>query len=100
MRQSLVVLARADADPADGLLAVVSDQARRAALLRVLDGSGLHDLAMARLAAAREVEATDPEVRAPAPLGVAALLEELGQVGKAVRGEGPDVEGHVGDRTW
>jgi len=39
---------------------------------------------MPSLRALREVEAADPEVRAPTPLRVATLLEEVSEIGKAI----------------
>src|SRR4029079_13063041 len=59
----------------------------------------LHRRAMALLTALREVKAADPEVRAPAPLRVTALLEEGGQVRKAFGRQGPNVEGGCSHRA-
>jgi hypothetical protein len=50
---------------------------------------------MTSLAAAREIEPADPEIRAPAPLRVATLLEQTRQVRQAVWSERLDVKSHV-----
>jgi len=99
MGEPLVILTRADADPADRLVAVVPDEARGTVFLSGRVCRGLHRRAMALLTALREVKAADPEVRAPAPLRVTALLEEGGQVRKAFGRQGPNVEGGCSHRA-
>src|SRR3954447_9079828 len=99
MGEPLVVLPWPDADPADRLVPVVRDEPRCAILGGRRVRRSLHGGPMALLAALREVEAADPEVGAPAPFRVAALLEEGGEVGEAFGRQWPDIEGcgHRGD---
>ena len=79
--QALVGRSRREAHPADGAAVLVADQTRR----RPIAGQRRESLAVAVGARVRPVEAADPVELAPAPLGVAALLEERGQVGPAIR---------------
>ena len=91
MAQPLVVLARREAHPADGAAVAVADEAgRQRSLGEVLDGA----LRRAVLGRRRigPVAAAEPEVDAPAPLRVAALLEQRRQVGQAIGRERADVD--------
>ncbi len=63
-------------------------------------GGGLHRRAVALLATLREVEAPDAEVGAPAPLGVAALLEQRGEIRESFGRQGADVEGRRHRDGW
>ena len=94
MLEPLVVVARADADPADRLAVAVGDETRVAAL-----GSGgihgaLQDAAVALGRSAREVDAPEAVVGARAPLGVAALVEQAGEIGQALARQREDLQGH------
>ena len=78
MGQPLVILARADADPADGLAAAIGDETGRR-----LDRARERRSGPARFSRRRRVrpvQATDAEERAPAPFRVAALIEQGGEV--------------------
>ena len=93
--QPLVVLARPDADPPDGFArVVVGDEPGRPAVAGVVVRGALQDGPVLRRGRVGPVAAADPEVGAPAPLRVAALLEERGKVGQAIRGQRLDVERH------
>ena len=86
MGQAVVGRPRREAHPANGAAVLVADQARR----RPIAGQSREPLAVAIGARVRPVKAADPVELAPAPLGVAALLEERGQVVPAVRREWVD----------
>ena len=79
--EPLVRRARAQAHPADDAVAVVREQTGG----RVITGAGRQLGAVGRGGRVRPVPAADAEVGAPAPLGVAALLEQRGEVAEAVR---------------
>ena len=92
--QPLVVLARAEAHPADDRAVVVRDEPRRVV---PPPRRGPEQLAVLGRGRVRPVAAAHPEVRAPAPLRVATLVEQRRQVADAFRGERLDLERH-GDR--
>ena len=77
--EALVVLARREADPADGAVVPVGDEARSELSL----GERLQLGAIAGSRRIRPVATTEPKIGAPAPLRVAAFLEQRGEVGEA-----------------
>ena len=81
-----------EAHPADDAIAVVREQAGR----RIVAGARLQ-LGAVRLAGrVRPVATPDAEVRAPAPLRVAALLEQGREIAEALRAQREDLEGRSG----
>ena len=90
--QPLVVLARAEADPTDRLAVAIGDQPGRTAGR----GGGIHGPLehppIRRSGCALEVDVADAEERAPAPLRVATLPEQRGEIREPLWRERLDVE--------
>ena len=83
IREAPVVLARCQADPTHRPVIAVGDEARREVFL----GERLQRGAVAGRRGVGPVAAAEAEERAPAPLRIAAFLEERRQVGELIGGE-------------
>jgi hypothetical protein len=92
MLQPLVVVARTEADPADGLAVPVGDQARGATLGRGGHRGAFQDRTVAHCGGGPEVDAANPIERAPAPFRVAPLPEQTSQIRQALGGQGQDLQ--------